>query len=119
MIVMRLACIAHRFVSSNSPTRYASAVLERQDGRRLETKVSYPEVPRNLLNQTLEGELTDQKIGVFLVLADRPECDSPGAVAVGFLDSAGVAGASLRAFSCRDACWAHSRASPAVKLVLF
>jgi hypothetical protein len=94
MMVTRLAWMAQRLVSSKSPTRYASAdgrLLERENGVALEAEVRL-EVLGDLPHEALEGKLADQEVRALLVLADLPERDGAGPVAVGLLHAAGGRG---------------------------
>ena len=68
------------------------SLLEGQDGRGLEAKVSL-EVLGDLTDQALEGELADQELSGLLVLSDLTESDGTGAVTMGLLHSAGSRGA--------------------------
>jgi len=65
--------------------------LKGKDGRGLETKIRL-EVLGDLTNETLEGQLPDQKIGVLLVLADLTESDGTRPEPVGLLDTTGSGG---------------------------
>jgi len=67
-------------------------LLEGTDGRRLETEVGL-EVLCDLTNQTLEGELADQKLSGLLVATDLAKSDGTRLVAVGLLDTSGRGGA--------------------------
>ena len=62
--------------------------LQGHDSRGLETEVSL-EVLGNLTDETLEGELADEKLGGFLVSSDLTESNSSWPVPVGLLDSSG------------------------------
>ena len=68
------------------------SLLEGHDSRGLETQVSL-EVLSDLTDQTLEGQLADQKFGGLLVTTDLTESDGTGTIPVGFLDSTGGRGA--------------------------
>ena len=72
-----------------------SGLLEGKDGGSLEAKVGL-EVLGDLANETLEGELADQKVGGLLVAADLTKSHGSGAVAVGLLDSSGGGGGLAR-----------------------
>ena len=67
-------------------------LLERRDGRGLEPEVGL-EVLGDLPDQTLEGELADQKLGGLLVSPDLSQGDGTGPVPVGLLDASGGGGA--------------------------
>jgi histone H3 len=62
--------------------------LEGTDGGRLEAEVGF-EVLGNLTNETLEGELSDQKLSRLLVTTDLTKSDSSWLVSVGLLDTSG------------------------------
>ena len=64
-----------------------AGLLEGHDGGALEPEVSL-EVLGDLPDQTLEGELADQKLGGLLVPPDLPEGHRARPVPVGLLDSA-------------------------------
>ena len=66
--------------------------LEGSDGRTLEPEISF-EVLSNFSHQTLEWQLTDEKLGGFLVTPDLTESHGAGPVSVGFLDTTGGRGA--------------------------
>jgi hypothetical protein len=68
-----------------------AGLLESHDSRGLEPEVSL-EVLGDLPDQTLEGELADEKLGGLLVPPDLSEGDCSGPVSVGLLDSAGSGG---------------------------
>jgi len=61
-------------------------LLESTDGRRLEAEIGL-EVLGDLTNQTLEGELADEKFGRLLVATNLTESDGTGLVAMGLLDT--------------------------------
>lgn len=61
--------------------------LERDDRRRLETKVRL-KILCNLADKALKGQLADQELCRFLVPADFAECDGTRAVAVRFFHTA-------------------------------
>ncbi len=63
-----------------------SGLLQGQDGRSLESKITL-EVLGDLTNQSLEGQLSDEKVGRLLVSTDLTECDSSRTVTVRLLDS--------------------------------
>jgi hypothetical protein len=65
-----------------------NGLLESTDGRGLEAEVGL-EVLSDLTNQTLEGELADQKLSGLLVATDLTKSDGTGLVAVGLLDTSG------------------------------
>ena len=69
-----------------------AGLLEGHDGRALEAEVSL-EVLGDLTDQTLEGELADQKLGGLLVTTDLTESDCSGPVTVRFLYTSGGRGA--------------------------
>merc|ERR1712045_884733 len=56
-----------------------ASLLQSSDGSRLEPEVSL-EVLGDLPDKTLEGKLTDQKLGGFLVSPDLTESNSTGPV---------------------------------------
>ena len=62
--------------------------LESTDGRRLESEIGL-EVLGNFPDETLEGELADQKLSRFLVTTDFTEGNGTGAVTMGLLDTSG------------------------------
>ena len=66
-------------------------LLEGEDSRGLEAKVGL-EVLDDLTDETLEGELTDEKLGGTLVATDLTESDGTGAVTVRLLDTTGGGG---------------------------
>ena len=68
------------------------SLLKSHDGRRLEAEIGL-EVLSDFTDQTLEGELPDQKLGALLVTTDLSESDGSGPVPVGFLNSTGSWGA--------------------------
>jgi len=59
--------------------------LKGKDGRSLETEVGL-EVLGDLTDETLEGELADEKVGTLLVTTDLTKGDGTGPVTVGLLD---------------------------------
>ena len=63
-----------------------AGLLECHDGRALESQIGL-EILSDLTDQTLEGELADQKLGGLLVSPDLTEGNSSWPVSVGFLDS--------------------------------
>ena len=65
-----------------------AGLLEGHDGRALEAKVGL-EVLGDLPDQTLEGQLADEKLGGLLVPPDLTEGHGTGPVPVGLLDTAG------------------------------
>jgi hypothetical protein len=65
-----------------------SSFLQGSDGRTLEAEISL-EVLGNLSDQTLEGKLSDQKLGRLLVLSDLTESDGTRLKAVRLLDTTG------------------------------
>ena len=62
--------------------------LESHDGRALESEISL-EILSDFSDQTLEGQLADQKLGGLLVTTDLSESDGTGPVTMGFLNSTG------------------------------
>ena len=58
--------------------------LQGSDGSALEAEVSL-EVLSNLTNETLEGELADEKLSRLLVATDLTESDSSRAITMGLL----------------------------------
>merc|ERR1719293_95266 len=88
-MVTRLAWMAHKLVSSNRPTRYASeasCLLEGSDGSALESEIGF-EVLSNLPDETLEGKFADQQLSRLLVTPDLTERHGTGPVPVGLLHS--------------------------------
>ena len=69
-----------------------AGLLEGHDGGALEPEVGL-EVLGDLPDQTLEGELADQKLGGLLVPPDLSQGDGTGPVPVGLLDASGGGGA--------------------------
>ncbi len=67
------------------------SLLESHDGRGLEAKIGL-EVLGDLTDETLEGELAEQKLGGLLVPPDLTEGDSARPVPVGLLDTSGGGG---------------------------
>ena len=68
-----------------------ASLLQSHDSRALEPQVSL-EVLGNLPDQTLEGELADEKLGGLLVPPDLPEGDGARPVPVGLLHTPGGRG---------------------------
>ena len=68
-----------------------TGLLESHDGRALEAEVCL-EVLGNLTDQTLEGQLADEKLSGLLVSPDLTESNSSWPVSVGLLDSSGSGG---------------------------
>jgi hypothetical protein len=66
-------------------------LLQRQNGSGLKPQIRL-EILRNLTNETLEGCLTDQKVGGLLIFADLTKSDGTGTVTVGLLDTSGGGG---------------------------
>jgi histone H3 len=66
-------------------------LLESADSRALEAEVGL-EVLGNLTDETLEGELADQKLSGLLVATNLTESDGTGLITVGLLDTAGGGG---------------------------
>ena len=58
--------------------------LQGSDGSALEAEVSL-EILSNLTNETLEGELADEKLSRLLVATDLTESDSSRAITMGLL----------------------------------
>ena len=96
MMVTRLAWMAHKLVSSNKPTKYASdaswSAKTAEDWNRKSVLKSCA-ISRT---KALERELADQEFGGLLVLADFPERDGTRAVPVRLLDAAGRRGGLAR-----------------------
>ena len=65
--------------------------LERQDGRSLEAQIAL-EILSDFTDQTLKGQLSNQKIGALLVPTDLAKGDGSGPVSVGLLDTSGSRG---------------------------
>ena len=63
-------------------------LLESQNGAALETQVSL-EVLSDFTNQTLEGQLSDQKLGALLVATDLTKSHSSRSESVRLLDATG------------------------------
>jgi len=68
-----------------------NGLLESADGRRLEAQVRL-EVLSNLTDETLEGQLADEKLRRLLVATDLTESDGTGLIAMGLLDTTGRRG---------------------------
>jgi len=68
-----------------------SGLLESHDGRGLETQVGL-EILSDLTNETLEGELADQKLGRFLITSDFTESDGSRTESVRLLDTTSSGG---------------------------
>jgi histone H3 len=66
-------------------------LLESADSRALEAEVGL-EVLGNLTDETLEGELADQKLSGLLVATNLTESDGTGLITVGLLDTASGGG---------------------------
>ena len=66
--------------------------LKGKDGGSLEPQVGL-EVLGDLSDQSLEGQLSDEQFGGFLVSSDLTKCNGSWSVSVGFLDSSGGRGA--------------------------
>jgi hypothetical protein len=75
-------------------------LLESTNGRRLEAEIRL-EVLRNLTNETLEWELSDQELGRLLVATNLTESDGTRLVSVGFLDTSGGWCRLARSFRCK------------------
>ena len=65
--------------------------LERTDGRGLEAEIGL-EILSDFTNETLEGELSDQKLGRLLVATDLTESDGTRLIAMRLLNTAGRRG---------------------------
>ena len=65
-----------------------SGLLEGEDGRGLEAEVVL-ELRSDLTDESLEGELSNEKLGALLEAADLAESDGAGSEAVGLLDAVG------------------------------
>jgi len=65
--------------------------LEGQDGGSLESEIAL-EILGDLSHETLEGKLSDQKIGALLVPTDFAEGDGSGPVSMRLLDAPGGRG---------------------------
>jgi hypothetical protein len=63
-------------------------LLQRHDGRALETQVGF-EVLRDLADEALERELADEQLRRLLVATDLAQSDGARSVAMGLLDAAG------------------------------
>ncbi len=68
-----------------------ASLLQSHNGAGLESQISL-EVLGNFSDKTLEGELTDQKLGRLLVASDLTESNCTGPIPVGFLDTTGGRG---------------------------
>ena len=68
-----------------------SSLLEGHDGGSLEAEIVL-EVLGDLTDESLEGELADEKLSALLVLADLTESHSSGAITMGLLGSASGGG---------------------------
>jgi len=68
-----------------------SGLLESHDGRGLEAQVSL-EILSDLTNETLEGELADQKLSRLLITSDFTESDGSRAESVRLLDTTSCSG---------------------------
>ena len=66
-------------------------LLKSTDGGRLESEIRL-EVLGNLADETLEGELSDEKLSGLLVASNLTESDGTGLVAVRLLDTSGRGG---------------------------
>ena len=64
----------------------AETYLESSDGSALETEIGL-EVLSDLTNETLEGQLADQKLRRLLVTTDLTEGNGTGTITMGLLDS--------------------------------
>jgi len=65
-----------------------NGLLESTDGRALKSQIRL-EVLGDLTNQTLEGELSDEKLSGLLVTTDLTESDGSWLISVGLLDTSG------------------------------
>ena len=65
--------------------------LERQDGRSLEAQITL-EILSDFTDQTLKGQLSNQKIGALLVPTNLAKGDGSGPVSMGLLDTSGGGG---------------------------
>lgn len=74
--------------------------LESHDSGALEPQISF-EVLSDFPDETLEGKLADEELSALLVTTDLSESDSPRAVPVRFLDSAGGGSTLPRGFGCQ------------------
>lgn len=63
-------------------------LLKGHDSRGLEAKISL-EILSDFTDQTLEGELADEKLGTLLVTTNLTKSDGTGPVPVGLLDTTG------------------------------
>ena len=63
-------------------------LLERTDGRALEAEVGF-EVLSDFTDKTLEGQLSDQKFGRFLIATNLTKSDGTRLVAMRLLDTTG------------------------------
>ncbi len=70
-------------------------LLESTDSRRLEAEIGL-EVLRNLTDQTLEGELSDEELSRLLVTTNLTESDRAGFVAMRLLDTTSGRGGLAR-----------------------
>ena len=77
-----------------------ASLLESHDRGALESQVSL-EVLGDFTNQSLEGELPQQKFGRLLVSTDFSEGNCSGPVSVGFLDTSGGGCALAGGFGCQ------------------
>ena len=68
-----------------------TSLLKSQNGSGLKPQIRL-EILSNLTNETLEGCLTDQKVGGLLILTDLTKSNGTGTVTVGFLHSSGGGG---------------------------
>jgi len=66
-------------------------LLESQHGTALESKIAL-EILGNFTNQTLEGQLADEKVGGLLVTTDLTKSDSSGTVSVRLLHTSSCRG---------------------------
>ncbi len=64
----------------------AKTYLECSDGSALETEIGL-EVLSDLTNETLEGQLADQKLSRLLVTTDLTKGHGTGTITMGLLDS--------------------------------
>jgi hypothetical protein len=63
-------------------------LLQSTDGRGLEAEIGL-EILGNLANETLEGELSDQKLGGLLIATNLTQSDGSRLIAMGLLNTSG------------------------------
>ena len=71
-----------------------SSLLESHNGRALEAEIVL-EILSNLTDESLEGELADEKLSALLVLADLTESHSSGAITMRLLHVGSAGGGGL------------------------